>query len=308
MKQRTKSLSHSQGSEKSGEEQPDTSSEKKKRDSINGRKKKGEMEEKGKPGEPSKADAPAKKAPSKQKQKQEVPPKKDGQKMKEVSELIHIKKEKKNEKEEEVEVVEVENDKKEDEKEEVEEVPLTQEQLESQRAANVSALTGNLPMVVQRRPMLPSILTVKGAEAILRRPFKSPCLSPTNNNNLLELKRRLAMRKRFVPWGSKGVPSLPSSSSQGSESVPEEEEGGEPLVLWQSKEDPEQSFVDVDKKLTKFLRPHQREGVQVCILSIYQAQFKYLKRLFLSFFLFHYTNKHMNVVFLVCVCVCVFDS
>ncbi|QDZ25380.1 SNF2-like helicase [Chloropicon primus] len=150
-----------------------------------------------------------------------------------------------------------------------EEAMPTQEQLESQRAANVSAMVGNFEMKVVRRPLMPSILTVKGAEAILRAPFKSPCGAGTS----MELKRKLFFRKRFVPWGSKGLPQLPTSSQDTGTS---EEEGGEPLVLWQSKkgkaasddsgsEDSEfvpEETVEVAKMLTKWLRPHQREGVQ----------------------------------------------
>ena len=156
---------------------------------------------------------------------------------------------------------------------EEEDAAPTQEQLESQRAANVAAVVGNLEMRVVRRPLMPSILTVKGAEAVLRAPFKSPCGAPSSQ----DLRRRLFMRKRFVPWGSKGLPPLPTSSQEtGSAS---EEEGGEPLILWQSKpprseedgdsdgdrEDSDYApaeVVEVDKMLTKWLRPHQREGVQ----------------------------------------------
>ena len=156
-----------------------------------------------------------------------------------------------------------------DEDEDEDEEPvLTQEQLSEQRAANVAALAGNMEIRVVRRPLMPSILTVKGAEAVLRAPFKSPC--GANHSN--DLKRRLFMRKRFVPWGSKGLPPLPTSSQDTGES---EEEGGEPLVLWQSKAPREMSesdegdadfvpaeTVEVAKMLTKWLRPHQREGVQ----------------------------------------------
>ena len=62
-----------------------------------------------------------------------------------------------------------------DEDEDEDEEPvLTQEQLSEQRAANVAAWRAAWNRVV-RRPLMPSILTVKGAEAVLRAPFKSPC-------------------------------------------------------------------------------------------------------------------------------------
>ena len=37
---------------------------------------------------------------------------------------------------------------------------------------------------------------------------------------------------------------------------------GEPLVLWQPPEGETGAAVDVDPMLTRWLRPHQREGVQ----------------------------------------------
>lgn len=37
---------------------------------------------------------------------------------------------------------------------------------------------------------------------------------------------------------------------------------GEPLVLWQPPEGEAGAIVDVDPMLTRWLRPHQREGVQ----------------------------------------------
>ena len=139
------------------------------------------------------------------------------------------------------------------------EVVKTQEQLASQRTTNAAAVAKNLPMKIVRRPLMPSLLTVKGAEAVLRRPFKSPC--PNAPSSTADLKRKLFMRKRFVPWGSKGLPALPSLSSGSQEK--EEEDAGEPLILWQSEEEgKEDDQISVDGMLTKFLRPHQREGVQ----------------------------------------------
>lgn len=48
---------------------------------------------------------------------------------------------------------------------------------------------------------------------------------------------------------------------------------GEPLVLWKAPEDSGGGIIDVDPQLTRWLRPHQREGVQFmfdCVLGLRQ--------------------------------------
>lgn len=86
----------------------------------------------------------------------------------------------------------------------------------------------------------------------------------------------MAARRLFIPWKSK-IPfqptfvneTTPDSASDEEKSpspAPIEDsketlpEGVEPLVLWIDEQSNHQ--VVVDPMLTKFLRPHQREGVQ----------------------------------------------
>lgn len=49
---------------------------------------------------------------------------------------------------------------------------------------------------------------------------------------------------------------------------------GEPLVLWRPPEGVSGAPIDVDPQLTRWLRPHQREGVQFmfdCVLGLRQS-------------------------------------
>uniref|UniRef100_A0A0E0CRV4 DNA repair and recombination protein RAD54 n=1 Tax=Oryza meridionalis TaxID=40149 RepID=A0A0E0CRV4_9ORYZ len=140
------------------------------------------------------------------------------------------------------------------------------------KSQNVDALVrGNL--VVRRQPLIPRILSVSDAAAIARKPFKPPCQNGYSENNE-QLARRLSARKRFVPWGSVQpfavtniLPQSPAVSSD--DSVEKEESlppGIEPLILWQpegcDKENSNFSAIKVDHLLVRYLRPHQREGVQ----------------------------------------------
>ncbi|KAJ1256270.1 hypothetical protein BS78_K054500 [Paspalum vaginatum] len=140
------------------------------------------------------------------------------------------------------------------------------------KSQNVDALVrGNL--VVRRQPLIPRILSVSDAAAIARKPFKPPCQSGYSENNE-QLARRLSARKRFVPWGSTQtfavIHNLPQSPAVASNSSTEKEEplppGIEPLILWQSdeydKENCNSAAIEVDHLLVRYLRPHQREGVQ----------------------------------------------
>ncbi|RLN09840.1 DNA repair and recombination protein RAD54 [Panicum miliaceum] len=140
------------------------------------------------------------------------------------------------------------------------------------KSQNVDALVrGNL--VVRRQPLIPRILSVSDAAAIARKPFKPPCQNGYSENNE-HLARRLSARKRFVPWGSTQAfavtHNLPQSPVVTSVSSSEKEEplppGIEPLVLWQredcDKENCNASAIEVDHLLVRYLRPHQREGVQ----------------------------------------------
>ncbi|XVE66844.1 hypothetical protein DITRI_Ditri08aG0112400 [Diplodiscus trichospermus] len=141
------------------------------------------------------------------------------------------------------------------------------------KSKNVDALLrGNL--VVRRQSLLPRVLAVTEGAAVCRKPFKPPCSNGYGNGNE-HLARRLWARKRFVPWGS-SRPALVAitnrlniSRTDGTDIVEEIvtlPPGVGPLVLWQ----PEQSEdgpnklvpIAVDPLLVRFLRPHQREGVQ----------------------------------------------
>ncbi|KAK1315418.1 DNA repair and recombination protein RAD54 [Acorus calamus] len=142
-------------------------------------------------------------------------------------------------------------------------------------------MRGNL--VVRRQSLMPRVLSVSEGAAVARKAFKPPCSTGYNQ----ELPRRLLARKRFVPWGSMrpvlvtinnllNVPNAAESdTSEVSEPLPP---GVEPLVLWQS-----EGFVEgdgcltqivVDPLLVRYLRPHQREGVQFmfeCVSGLLSA-------------------------------------
>lgn len=100
---------------------------------------------------------------------------------------------------------------------------------------------------------------------------------------LQALRKRLLARKHFVPWGASKPfvhPGVPASHDQQqlllSQAAPAEPPaaeplppGIEPLVLWDITEaatataaDGVEQPIEVDAMLTRWLRPHQREGVQ----------------------------------------------
>lgn len=142
-----------------------------------------------------------------------------------------------------------------------------------QKTQNVDALLrGNL--VVKRQSLLPRVLSVSEREAVLKKPFKPPSADGYSNQNE-QLVRRLWARKRFVPWGSNRPALLPITNRVNApvsveEEVPEESTSLspeiEPLILWQPEKsedgDSNSIPIEVDHILVKFLRPHQREGVQ----------------------------------------------
>ncbi|KAL2477250.1 Protein CHROMATIN REMODELING 25 [Forsythia ovata] len=123
-------------------------------------------------------------------------------------------------------------------------------------------------------------------QANVRKPFK-----PHSSNGYIEnneqLSRRLWARKRFVPWGSSRPALVTITNKFNISNTIEQEEseektclppGIEPLVLWQSEEsegrDSEAVSIVVDPLLVKFLRPHQREGVQFmfdCVSGVLSA-------------------------------------
>ncbi|KAM0895634.1 hypothetical protein ACQ4PT_023723 [Festuca glaucescens] len=145
---------------------------------------------------------------------------------------------------------------------------------EERKSQNVDALVrGNL--IVRRQPLIPRILSVSDAAAIARKPFKPPCENGYGESSE-HLARRLSARKRFVPWGSAQpfacavINNLPQSPFIASDDSSEKEEplppGIEPLILWQpegcDKENNNFTAIEVDHLLVRYLRPHQREGVQ----------------------------------------------
>ncbi|KAM7482511.1 hypothetical protein LguiB_007094 [Lonicera macranthoides] len=144
---------------------------------------------------------------------------------------------------------------------------------EDHKSQNVDALLrGNL--VVKRQSLLPRVLSVTERTAVLRKPFKLPCPDGYSYHNG-HLVRRLWARKRFVPWGSTR-PALVAITNSFNNPVAAEKDvleedaslppGIEPLVLWQPEEveegDNKSVPIVVDPLLVRFLRPHQREGVQ----------------------------------------------
>ncbi|KAL6768149.1 RAD54B [Auxenochlorella protothecoides x Auxenochlorella symbiontica] len=149
----------------------------------------------------------------------------------------------------------------------IEDSPPSQEE-QQRRSENVQALLDG-SLEVARGALLPKILIVAQGEAVLKKPFKSPHPgAPAKSNSL---RRFLSSRKHFVPWGQ-GQPlptplrPLPDSSSppEPSPSPPAKIElppGIEPLILWTPTEGQEGTPVEVDPMLTRWLRPHQREGV-----------------------------------------------
>ncbi|KAH7867474.1 hypothetical protein Vadar_033967 [Vaccinium darrowii] len=156
-----------------------------------------------------------------------------------------------------------------DEPSTVRQIPLKEDDRKSQ---NVAALvTGNL--LVKRQSLLPRVLSVTDRAAVVRKPFKPPCSNGYSDENE-QLSRRLWARKRFVPWGSTrpvlvaitNISNLPSAAEKGvSEETVSLPQGIEPLVLWQPEECDEGAGnvpISVDPLLVRFLRPHQREGVQ----------------------------------------------
>ncbi|KAL1801897.1 hypothetical protein ACET3Z_030544 [Daucus carota] len=152
------------------------------------------------------------------------------------------------------------------------------------KSQNVDALVrGNL--VVKRQSLLPRVLSVTDRAAAGRQPFQPPSSNGYSENNE-KLAQRLWARKRFVPWGS-SRPVLVSITNRvdipvaADKVAPEEDTslppGIEPLVLWQPEEcegGDNDSKITVDSLLVKFLRPHQREGVQFmfeCVSGLYSA-------------------------------------
>ncbi|KAF4321715.1 hypothetical protein BBO99_00001673 [Phytophthora kernoviae] len=149
-------------------------------------------------------------------------------------------------------------------------------------AQNREALRSGASLSVKRLPFL-SFLVMEPARRAqhLRRPFKSPCGEggrSEESSRLLQVKT-LGMRRRWSSAVMKPLVrhELPPLEVEVEEIQPIEPEpiaveepaadpvsvvdAPPPLVLWQSETDPEMKVV-VPEIVGKFLRPHQREGVQ----------------------------------------------
>ncbi|CAI8587210.1 unnamed protein product [Vicia faba] len=147
-------------------------------------------------------------------------------------------------------------------------------EVEERKSQNVDALIKG-DLIVKRQSLLPRVLSVgTNGGAVCRKPFKPPSDAAYTNNQ--DLSRRLFARKRFVPWGSTTpipIPNpTPSPLSEFNLNIPLPEDqlkpsplppGIDPLILWQP-DPPDSNFtpISVDTLLVRFLRPHQREGVQ----------------------------------------------
>ncbi|KAG2497992.1 hypothetical protein HYH03_004251 [Edaphochlamys debaryana] len=172
--------------------------------------------------------------------------------------------------------------------------------LQRRREANIKALVSGQGLQCQRTTVMSKFLILQEADKVLRRPFTSPVQGAPAVSEAL--KRKLASRRTIVPWGSStpvtrpAAWARPSSTPAPSPAPPEPEPkqpeivlppGVEPLVLWQAPADaaaPDtpapgaaaatpaarpaaaspagSERVEVDPMLTRWLRPHQREGVQ----------------------------------------------
>ncbi|VFQ72531.1 unnamed protein product [Cuscuta campestris] len=141
------------------------------------------------------------------------------------------------------------------------------------KSENVAALVrGNLE--VRRQSILPRVYSVADAAVNIRKPFKPPS-SNGYSSSKEDLAHRLWARKKFVPWGStrpalialtNRVNSLESAEKDVFEDEVSLPPDIEPLVLWQPEEIGDECStsepIAVEPLLVKFLRPHQREGVQ----------------------------------------------
>ena len=148
-------------------------------------------------------------------------------------------------------------------------VVLSQAQIKARNVRDM--LSGSLTVA---RTAMVSGLKCQNAAAVLAQPFKAPFAGATAGTSA-ELARRLANRRKFVPWGSSVniatagrasfvAPLLASAhTNEAEEALPP---GIEPLVLWEDNPKNVEGTdtkllppITVDNMLCKWLRPHQRE-------------------------------------------------
>ncbi|KAG6609638.1 DNA repair and recombination protein RAD54 [Phytophthora cinnamomi] len=160
-------------------------------------------------------------------------------------------------------------------------------------ASNRQALRTGASLSVKRLPFLSFLVMEPERRAQhVRRPFKSPCGEGgrTQESNRLLQTKTLGMRRR---WGSAVLKPMVRHDLPPVEVDVEEIEtpvelepqtveeppvvaapvadAPPPLVLWQSESDPEVKVV-VPEIVGKFLRPHQREGVQFMFDCVCQVR------------------------------------
>lgn len=148
--------------------------------------------------------------------------------------------------------------------------PATQVELDERRQQNIHALVSGAGLALKRTSLMPRLgLTVQQAAVVLRRPFKSP--HPTAPAVSSALRRKLAARKTFVPWGGGAfVPLKLKAPPRELLGLPEEATGQgaalaapaaeaavvlppgvEPLVLWEPPPGEQGQPVRVDDMLTQ---------------------------------------------------------
>jgi hypothetical protein len=127
-------------------------------------------------------------------------------------------------------------------------------------------------MVIKSLPFLSFLNPARDMECLYKQ-FKSPCQSKrTEESDRLLIVKTLGMRRRFgnIPMGTfKKLPEVDIVLDYPAEEHEEEEHKekevtnvGEPVVLWTGTIDDREVQVIVPEIVGKFLRPHQREGVQ----------------------------------------------
>ncbi|ETI47839.1 hypothetical protein F443_07983 [Phytophthora nicotianae P1569] len=164
---------------------------------------------------------------------------------------------------------------------------------DAEAASNRQALRSGASLSVKRLPFLSFLVMEPERRAQrVRRPFKSPCgeSGRTQESNRLLQTKTLGMRRR---WGSLVLKPMVRHDMPPVEVDVEEIEtpvepepvtveepapvaapvadAPPPLVLWQSETDPEIKVV-VPEIVGKFLRPHQREGVQFMFDCVCQVK------------------------------------